>query len=575
MKFLRMFINNKFVDLHCARWIERLDAWSSIDYNLWRRIQMGGGVLCFLVAFPLAVYAQSDEVLFRRLDSLLDVQAEITKAKELRINKIKERFDVPHLSQRQEYDINESLYQEYLAFKCDFAYSYATRNIQIAKANGWWREFNQSTLEQVHILSVMALFENAQQSLATIRKEALKTREDSLAYYVCYSDLHLFGAEFTEGTPFYSLNLKAAQEGRRKAIRLASPNSMAGVTNIANFLAYNKEYGKAIRTLTRYLKNGPQIGTREYSILTSDLAHYYNCTNNHELRRHYLLLSSISDVKGAIHENTSLRELASLLMDEGNYDRAYKYINVSINDALFYGTRLRNMQTVRLVPKIIDAYHQAQVSNRRILNIVTIFISVITILLGIALFLLLRYLKRYHRTTRLVEDVNAKLNDTVGKLQRANEQLREDGQIKEQYLSRFMELASSLIYRHEETRKLACRLGREHKMNELSAMLKSNIKTTEDVKLFYSNFDNAFLNIYPNFPNAVNALMPSDSKFIVKGNSLNTELRILALLRLGITDNKRIAAILRSSITTIYTYRSKMKSRSMTKDDFENKVVTL
>lgn len=530
--------------------------------------------ILLLLLPPLGLCAQNDEQLFNRLDSLLDAQPEITKAKEARISKIKERLRVPHLSARQEYEINEALYREYMAFKCEPAYNYAIRNIKIAKDNGWWREFNNSTLDQVHVLSVMALFENAEHSLSTIRMDVMN-REDSLKYYVCYSDLHLFFAEFSEDTPFYTANLKAAQDGRKEAIRLASPNSIIGAANIANSLSYNKEYRKAIATLSRALENGPKSGSRDYSILTSDLAHFYFCIKDNDKRKHYLLLSAISDVKGAIRENNSMRELASMLMDEGDYDRAYKYINVSLNDALFYGTRLRNMQAVKLEPKIIEAYHKAQVGHKKSLTVIAIITSFMMVLLVVVLFLLLRYLRRYHKSTRIVEHINSKLHDTVVQLQKANDQLREDGQIKEQYLSRFMEFGSSLIDRGEEWRKKANRLARDHKMEELFAMLKSNSETSEVTKRFYSNFDNAFLTIYPHFSEAVNKLMLPDGKFIVSGGSLNTELRILALIRLGITDNNRIAAILRSSITTIYTYRSKMKARAISKDDFESKVATL
>lgn len=524
--------------------------------------------------FPLVICAQEDERLFNRLDSLLLKQQEITKVKEARINKIKERLKVPHLSDRQEYEINEALYQEYMAFKCEPAYNYATRNIKIAKEHGWWREFNNSTLNQVHVLSVMALFDNAEHSLSTVRMDVMN-REDSLRYYVCYSDLHLFMAEFTEDTPFYTANLKAAQDGRKEAVRLASPNSIIGATNIANSLSYNQEYHKAIVILTKALENGPKSGTRDYSVLTSDLAHFYFCIKDNAKRKHYLLLSAISDVQGAIRENNSMRELASMLMDEGDYDRSYKYINVSLNDALFYGTRLRNMQTVKFEPKIIEAYHKAQVGHKKSLTIIAIISSFMMVLVIVVLFLLLRYLRRYHKSTRIVEDVNAKLNDTVEQLQKANAQLREDGQIKEQYLSRFMEFGSSLIDRGEEWRKKANRLARDHKMEELYTMLKTNSETIEDTKRFYSNFDNAFLTIYPHFSEDVNKLMLPDGKFIVNGTTLNTELRILALIRLGITDNNRIAAILRSSISTIYTYRSKMKARSIAKDDFENMVAKL
>lgn len=524
---------------------------------------------------PLSVQAQSDEVLFNRLDSLLAAQTAITKAKEARISKIKERLKVPHLTPRQEYDINEKLYQEYMAFKCEPAYSFATRNRKIASANGWWREFNASTLEQVHILSVMALFDVAQKSLSSVRLDALKTREDSLAYFVCYSDLHLFGAEFTEGTPFYKENLAAAQMGRKKALSLASPATMSGATNIANYYSYINQNDKAIALLTKYLDSGVKVGTRDYSVATSDLAYFYWMKKDFAKRRHYLLLSAISDVQGAVRENNSLRDLASQLMDDGDYDRAYKYINASLSDALFYGTRLRNMQTMKIVPKIVEAYREVQAKNKQNLLLITIVLSVVAVLLIITLFFMQRYLSRYHKTTRMIADYNSKLNSTVEQLKQANDQLHEDGQIREQYLGRFMELASSLIDRHEEIRRTANKYAREHKMEELYTLIRSASRTTEDTKLFYSNFDKAFLTIYPNFPEAVNALMTDDSKFTLKDNSLNTELRILALLRLGITDNARIAAILRSSITTVYTYRSKMKARSIVKDDFEERVEKL
>lgn len=532
--------------------------------------------LMLLVLFPCRLYAHADEPLFRRLDSLISCQPAIVMAKEQRIGRIRERLRVPRISPRQEYDINESLYHEYMAFKCDSAYRYATRNMAIAKANGWDREFNHSTLQQAHILSVMALFDVAEQSLRSIRKEALATGEDSLAYYMCYSDLHLFGAEFTEGTPFYDPNLNTAQEWRRKALRVATVKTTAGVTCLANYHFNNNHRKKAIQLLESFLRaGGGKIGTRDYSVVTSDLAFFHGMCGNKARQRHYLLLSAISDAQGVIRENNSLRELASMLMDEGEYDRAYRYINISVSDAQFYGTRLRNMQAGNIVPKIIEAYHGAEAHSRRVLVVVTVIISVITILLFVALFLLMRYLRRYHSTTRMVEEVNAKLHDTVTQLRDTNLLLQEGARIKEQYLGRFMELASTLIQHNEERWKLANRYSREHKMENLFALLKSNSGTMEDTKLFYANFDEAFLDIYPDFPNAVNTLMLPEHRFVVKGKMLNTELRILALLRLGITDNRRITAILRSSITTIYTYRSKMKARSIVKDDFEAMVAKI
>lgn len=535
-------------------------------------------ILCllFLFSFSKLCLAQDEKEMLQQLDNLIEDQSKIIRAKEQHIQLIKDRFRIKNLTDKQIYDINETLYQEYMAFKCDSAYYYATKNMELAKRRKWWKAYNHSTLERVHLLSLMALFDLAESSLSTIHKESIETREDSLAYYVCYSDLHVFGAEFTEGTPFHDINVREAQEGRRLALSVSSPNEVTGATNIANYLFNNHQVKRSIDMMTRFLaKSKLKMGSRDYSIVTSDLAFFYSGLNDRQNRKKYLILSAMSDLKGAVMENNSLRELATMLMEEGDLNRAYKYINVSINDAQFYGTRLRNMQIVRIMPKIVAAYQKNQLHNQRRLSMIIVIISVISILFFIALILLTRFILRYHKSTQMVEQMNRRLHDTIIQLTEANKIVKEKNKIKEQYIGRFLQLASELIDRHEERRRFASRLARENKLSDLFAMIKSNSGLAQDVKLFYKNFDEAFLNIFPHFPQTINSLLNPENQIKIKDGLLNTELRILALLRLGITDNNAIAAILRSSITTVYTYRSKMKAKALDKDSFENRVMML
>ena len=159
-------------------------------------------------------------------------------------------------------------------------------------------------------------------------------------------------------------------------------------------------------------------------------------------------------------------------------------------------------------------------------------------------------------------------------MQQLNSQMKESNRIKDEYIGRFLELSSSLIYRSEERTKLLNRLARDRKLEELYAELKSPKAINEGIRLFHQNFDTAFLNIYPDFIEEVNRLMADDNQFETSSESarLTTELRVLALIRLGISDNQAIADILRSSITTIYTYRSKLKAKAINKDTFEDDV---
>ena len=314
-------------------------------------------------------------------------------------------------------------------------------------------------------------------------------------------------------------------------------------------------------------------GERSYSVITSSLAFYYSLQGNREKQKQLLAISAASDIEGCIMENSALRQLAELLFDEGDIDRAYRYINRSVADANYYGTRLRNVQASQLVPRIINAYQEKQEKNYNSMRNMLVVLSLLAALLVVAFTGAALLYRRYRRLSESRKLINDKLNHTVGELESANEQLRERDKIKEQYLGRFLTFSSNIIDKNETQRKALNRLAMEDRLKELKAQLKSPHLDYENATLFYQNFDSAFLNIYPNFIQAVNNLLEQDQHIEPKdGEQLTRELRILALIRLGITDNKEIASILRASIATIYTYRSRLKARAISKDSFEDDI---
>ncbi len=198
----------------------------------------------------------------------------------------------------------------------------------------------------------------------------------------------------------------------------------------------------------------------------------------------------------------------------------------------------------------------------------------------IAIYQLLKRYRRLNEQKKAINEqlhqVNVQLGDTVEQLHESNGLLREREKLKEEYIARFLTLSSRFIDRGEEQRKSMYRLYRDRKTEDLARALKSTHFGNENAQLFYENFDNAFLNIYPTFVDEVNKLLQEDGKIEVKqGKRLTTESRVLALIRIGITDNQSIAAILRASLTTIYTYRSKLKARALDKDNFESNVKSI
>ena len=310
-------------------------------------------------------------------------------------------------------------------------------------------------------------------------------------------------------------------------------------------------------------------GERIYSIITSTMAFHYSQMGDTLRQMEYLIKSAESDLDGCIRENTAMRTIADRLFDEGDIDRAYRYMRVAVDDANFYGTRLRNIQASHIVPKILDAYQTKQEQSHRNILWLLGLISVIA-----------QLLKRYRRLNEQkrtineqLRQVNAQLGVTVDQLHESNGLLREREKLKEEYIARFLTLSSRFIDRGEEQRKALYRLYRDRKTEDLARELRSTHHGSENAQLFYENFDNAFLNIYPTFVDEVNKLLQEGGKIEVKpGKRLTTESRVLALIRIGITDNQSIANILRASLTTIYTYRSKLKARAIDKDSFEDSV---
>lgn len=517
--------------------------------------------------------------LYQALDSLIERHEEIVAAKESQIMSLYNGLQGVTLTPEQEYDKNLRLYDEYLAFRFDSAFYYINRNIQSSLARTDVERRAASTIRLAHILSVSGIFNNARLLLDSIQPDLLST-ETRMLYYNQRAELNLYRSEMAQYTPYFMNYIDSAQYYRQMLLQIAPKESFEYIVSRASYVCEQGDVEGAIHLFEQYLPT-LQSGDRRYSIVASTLAFFYWKSGQPQQQEHYLLLSAISDLRGAILENNALRELASILMERGVYERAYRYLSRASNDAQQYGSRLRSMQVARLTPVITKAYdtereHALQRTNR----LLTVLASITLLLVGLILFnFWLLYKRRIanrkinQMNTVLIsqnEDMQA-LNTQLSTL---NSQMKEANRIKDEYIGRFLELCSALIHRGEERHKFFNRLARDRKLEELYAELKSGSAINEGVKMFHQNFDTAFLNIYPDFISDVNRLMTPDSQFEIEEGStkLTTELRVLALIRLGIVDNQKIADILRSSITTIYTYRSKLKSRALQKDTFEDDV---
>ena len=538
------------------------------------------GLVALLLAVATSVVAQAAALqgTFDRLDSLIAAQPDIVAAKEARLAQMKADLR-QGASLMERYAVNRRLYEEYSAYQYDSAYAYVTQCMSLARAMDNASLLNESRLNLAHILSTACLIDKASLTLSQIDTTRL-TVDQLILYHRTRTDLLIYQAEYMQGTRYAAEAVQNLVAQRQAIISIDVPrDNLNYLLTQAECEADAGRYRPAIALLDGLSKNY-RSGERIYSIITSMMSFYCAQMGDKQGQMDYLVKSAESDLEGCIRENTSLRTIADRLFDEGDIDRAYRYMRVAVDDANFYGTRLRNIQASHIVPKILDAYQTKQERNHRNMMWLLTVISVIALLLVggvIAIYQLLKRYRRLNEQKKAINDelrqVNAQLGDTVGQLHVTNGLLREREKLKEEYIARFLTLSSRFIDRGEEQRKALYRLYRDRKTEDLARELKSTGFGNENAQLFYENFDNAFLNIYPTFVDEVNKLLLDGGKIEVKqGKRLTTESRVLALIRIGITDNQSIAAILRASLTTIYTYRSKLKARAINKETFENDV---
>lgn len=545
---------------------------------------MAKGPLLFLFFSIVcaSVFAQNN------LDSLLTVLDKVVQqsnlyedAKKQRIAFIKEGLANHELSQEEIYHIQLQLFNEYEAYICDSARHYINRNIAIAGNLGRQDLLNESLLKKVHILATSGLYAEGVKLLESVDKSSLPDK--LLAdYYMAFENIYLYHAEYAQDDEYRPLYLNKMNAYRDSILLFAAEGTYQYMITKGPVLLDRNLKDEAEALLSNFLSQVTP-DTREYAIITSILAFICQYNDQPELRKEYLVKSAIADIKGVVKENNSLRALAEILYEEADIERANNYMKKSMTDASFYNARLRNVQASKMLPVIDHSYQLEKEMQRRKLQAFLWIISILSLFLILTIAFIVRQMKKLAKARGEVVCANNELHLLNTELLEANRQqklmndsLRESNCIKEEYIGRFLGLCSTYIDKLETYQRMLNKKAASGKLEELYKTLKSSQFIDDELKEFYQNFDNSFLNIFPDFVECFNRLLPEGEKITPKqGERLTTELRIFALIRLGISDSAKIASFLRYSITTIYTYRSKLKNRSLYRDDFEARVMKI
>ncbi|KMQ68819.1 hypothetical protein ACM39_05905 [Chryseobacterium sp. FH2] len=534
----------------------------------------------FLVGATMVFSQKTLDILLKTLDQDVAKEDFYTQKKQQEIHAVLKQLNSKN-SNEENYKIYHTLSRSYEVFIADSAEYYTKKSLETAQLLRNQNYSAESKIQLARIKAKAGMFPVSLDILKTIDKKIL-SQNQLVDYYKAYIEVYIYWIEYQDGHDMEEIIQKknAVQD---TLLAILPKNSYEYVINFGTKNIELKNYDLAEKELLqgfRYVKPD----TREFSILNSILAYLYEKKNDIEKQKEYLAKSALSDIHAAVKENISLRSLSILLFDDNNISRANSYIKRSLEDANFYNARLRNIQIARVLPIIDKTYQIDRENQQKKLRALFITASILSLILFIAVILIIKQNKKILKAQKKLTETNEKLNILNNELKEANlrqietnHSLAEANHLKEQYIKSFLEICTEYIDRLAHFKGIVNRKIKTGQTAEILKMTTSSQDNTKELKELYSNFDKAFLKIYPNFVEQINELLRPEERYLINDSqTLNQELRVFALIKLGVTNNNQIATFLHYTLRTIYNYRSKVKSKAIQSDEsFEIKVQNL
>ncbi|WP_185154806.1 DUF6377 domain-containing protein [Dysgonomonas sp. 25] len=527
-------------------------------------------LLCISLPSLSAGNLPSDSLL-KVLDNTIKLRPQYSMKKESRLDSLKTALN-KSTNPQYIYNIYNRLYKEYRNYNMDSALYVAYQKYEVANRLDNKQFMYSSEMNVAEILGIMGMYKEAFDIANEIDKQQLDAEE--LAYYY-----HLYHST-------YSLLLENALSQREKTYYsdLVSlyKDSLLQV-NDPETLGYKLvENGKLVETgrydeaLSLMLQCYKEYGDRESQIgaLAYGLSDVYEKIGDVEQQKKYLAISAISDLRRAVKSYIALRKLATILYMEGDLDRAYLYIKCAMEDATFGKARYRTLEISETLPIIVTAYDKKVTQEKDNLKKYLVLISFLSVILVIGTVYIYKQLKKLSQARKHIKKMYEEVKQVNGDLQELNMKLSESNHVKEEYIGSVFNLCSSYIDKMETYR---IDLNRKLKVGQVKEAMKITGSATfvsDELKDFFRNFDAIFLNIYPNFVEEFNALLVEEEQVYPKaGDILTPELRVFALVRLGISESSKIANFLHYSPQTVYNYKLKIKNKlAVSKEKFSEAI---
>lgn len=522
----------------------------------------------FLLFSSLITSAQKNDSLISVLKNEINNRDTYVNEKLERIERLRKQLSQTSRNNLENrFAIYNGLYHQYKTFIYDSAFQYAKKLVTTAF------QMNDPTLicyarvKLGFILISSGMFKETFDSLKQVEVKYLvdSTRVD---YYRllsrAYSDLNIYNNDLHYRNYYVTLD----QQYLDSALMFSPRGSyhyyyLGGVKNI-----HLRNFQKTIALIDTLLRtqklSNPQLAVNYY-----DLGNAYRNMGDGERGIEYMIMSSLSDLRAATKETAAMHTLARILYEKGDVENAYTFIKQALNDAEFYGARQRKVEIMSILPLIASAQLHSIDEQRKVWITYSLGVTALILVIVVFSIIISKQLKKLKAAEAVIRNANRELQDI-------NHKLIEADKIKEEYIGYYFSNNSSYIDKIESFRNSIDQKLQTRKVDDIRYLV-NTINPVHEREELYFNFDKIFLKLFPDFVKTFNSYFEPENRIVLKENQLlNTELRIFALIRLGIHDSEKIAKILGYSVNTIYSYKNRVKSKSKLPNEvFEARIMEI
>ena len=539
-------------------------------------------VIAAFLSFFSSLWAGSSDSLLVKLNQTIEQRPSYMQRKEEALETLRQslrKLSAGNMEGRM--NLYEALWQENRSYNTDSSLFYATALSQLAQQAGNEEQKQNALLHRATALMTIGMFKEADEIIKPLREGGVLPGQRSQFFHLGRS---LFGlmADYAVTAQEKAAYASLTDDFRDSLLTIYEAGSNMYRMIYADKLTAHGKYAEALRELLPFTPTGDGRFDAGYHYTIAEA--YYHMGRIEEAR-HYYTLAAISDMQSDTREYIALRKLAVILFQSGDIDRAYHYLTLCMADAKACNARLRILEILDTFPVVNEAYLEKKQQQQRVITGVLIAISLLVVSLIFAIFSVLKQKKALQQAQTDLAHANSQLNEVNRTLVEYNEEMKRQNQLitetsylKEAYITQYMDQCSTYLEKMESFRKRLRQLLSAGKTKEIQQALTSyNQEVETELAEFYDSFDTTFINLFPTFVEDFNALLREDEQVQLKpGQKLNTELRVFALIRLGITDSTKIAHFLRYSVTTIYNYRTRMRNRARgDRDELEKQVMEI